>query len=155
MNRLHVIPHTLPFKMLLLHIVIAPPESNIKISAIDVNSDIPPKCFDLLFISWISRKFTSWQETSIFSAKRLHPVFCGKLYDLFSACAAKSSIGFWVLNVQSQHQPRISHVTEVGLYAELALSASVVTPYQQLGDEDRISRFMRCGCHTVEGPCSD
>jgi hypothetical protein len=54
--------HTFSFEILLPHIVAIPPEFDIKISAIDVNSDIPPKCFDLLFISLISRKFTSWQD---------------------------------------------------------------------------------------------
>jgi hypothetical protein len=40
-----------------LHIVVSPPEFNVKISAIDVKSDIPPKCFDLLFISEKQRMF--------------------------------------------------------------------------------------------------
>ena len=37
-------------------------DSRLNVSAIYINSGIPPKRFDLLFISLISRKFTSWQE---------------------------------------------------------------------------------------------
>jgi hypothetical protein len=46
---------------MLPHIVVIPPEFNIQISAIDVKSVTPPKCFDLLFISAEQGMFRYWQ----------------------------------------------------------------------------------------------
>jgi len=54
---LHTLIHTFSFEIVLPHIVVIPSDSDIKISAIDVEYAILPKCFDLLFISGKQGKF--------------------------------------------------------------------------------------------------
>ena len=48
---LHTLIYTFSFEIVLPHIAVIPSELDIKISAIYVESGIPPKCFDLLYIS--------------------------------------------------------------------------------------------------------
>ena len=47
-------------------------------SAIYVKSVTLPKCFDLLVISLISRKFTSWQEMLSPYLESFPPAFCAE-----------------------------------------------------------------------------
>ena len=53
-------------------------DSRLNVSAIYINSGIPPKRFDLLFISLISRKFTSWQDMFSLYLESFTSGFCGE-----------------------------------------------------------------------------
>ena len=70
--------HTFSFEILLPHIVVIPPKFDIKISAIDVKSATPPKCFDLFLIPLVLVKFTSWQDIFSFPPEESATTFSDK-----------------------------------------------------------------------------
>jgi len=77
-GNVNYILYTLGFETLLPNMLVVLLGSDIKISAMYVNSGISPKCFDLLFISGKQGKFTSWQDMLSPYLESFTPAFCAE-----------------------------------------------------------------------------